>query len=211
VNDVAPAALFPTFLKLAGRKVVLVGGGSVAAGKLEGLLQAHANVVVVAPEIVSEIERAPVSLVRRPFTPADLDGAWFAVAAATPDVNRQVAAAAAARQLFVNAVDDPESASSYAGAVVRRAGVTIAISTDGHAPALAGLLREGLDALLPADLQAWMDEARSIRPRWLAERVPMHERRPLLLKALNDLYDGADGAERRHPASELAGQKAGRT
>ena len=61
-----------------------------------------------------------------------------------------MAAAADARQVFVNAVDDPANASAYLGGVVRRGGVTLAISTDGHAPALAGLLREGLDALLPA-------------------------------------------------------------
>ena len=68
------------------------------------------------------------------------------------DVNRQVLAAAERRQLFVNAVDDPAHATAYLGGVVRRDGVTIAISTDGRAPALAGLLREALDAWLPADL-----------------------------------------------------------
>jgi uroporphyrin-III C-methyltransferase/precorrin-2 dehydrogenase/sirohydrochlorin ferrochelatase len=67
--------------------------------------------------------------------------------------------------------------------------VTLAISTSGEAPALAGLIREGLDALLPADLETWMDEARAIRPRWLADGVPMTERRPLLLRALNELYE----------------------
>ena len=75
------------------------------------------------------------------------------VAAAPPEVNRAVSAAAAERHLFVNAVDDPPNASVYLGAVVRReGGVTLAISTAGRAPALAGLLREGLERLLPADL-----------------------------------------------------------
>ena len=82
---------------------------------------------------------------------------WFVVAAAPPEVNRQVAAAAHARGLFVNAVDDMADASAYPGAVVRRAGVTMAISTDGEAPALAGLMREALEALLPEDLDRWMD------------------------------------------------------
>ncbi len=75
------------------------------------------------------------------------------VAAAPPDVNREVAAAAHPRGLFVNAVDDMENASAYMGAIVRRAGVTMAISTDGEAPALAGLMREALEALLPDDLE----------------------------------------------------------
>lgn len=181
--------LFPTFLKLGGRHVLVVGAGPVAASKLRGLLEAGARVTVVAPEMVAEIAAAPVERVRRGFEPADLDGVSFVVAAAPPDVNRQVAAAAHPRGLFVNAVDDLESASAYAGAVFRRAGVTVAISTDGEAPALAGLVREALEALLPDDLERWMDVSREARQGWLAERVPMEERRPLLLRALVDLYE----------------------
>jgi uroporphyrin-III C-methyltransferase/precorrin-2 dehydrogenase/sirohydrochlorin ferrochelatase len=72
--------------------------------------------------------------------------------------------------------------------VLRRAGVTLAVSTDGHAPALAGLLREGLEAVLPDDLDRWLAAARRERRKWKARRVPMHERRPRLLHALNRLY-----------------------
>ena len=182
--------LFPTFLKLGGRTVLLVGGGPVAAGKLRGLLDAGASVRVVAPEVRQEILDEPVAVARRAFVPSDLDGVAFVVAAAPPAVNREVAAAAHAKGLFVNAVDDIESASAYAGAVVRRAGVTVAISTEGDAPALAGLIREALEALLPDDLDRWMQCARESRQQWLAKGVPMAERRPLLLEALNDLYSG---------------------
>jgi siroheme synthase-like protein len=180
--------LFPTFLKLQGRRVLLVGGGPVAAGKLRGLLEAGAEVSVVAPAILLEIAAAPVNTALRPFQPSDLDGVSFVVAAAPPGVNREVSAAAHARGIFVNAVDDVESASAYAGAVVRRAGVTIAISTDGEAPALAGLAREALELLLPDDLDRWMECAREARRGWLERKVPMAERRPLLLEALNALY-----------------------
>jgi siroheme synthase-like protein len=182
-------SVFPVFLKLAGRRVLVVGGGPVAASKLRALLDADARVTVVAPEIVPEIAAAPVERVRRPFEPGDLDDVCFVVAAAPPAVNRQVSAAATARGLFVNAVDDMENASAYLGAVVRRAGVTIALSTDGEAPALAGLMREALEALLPDDLDSWMDRAREARRDWLARRVPMTERRPLLLEALVALYE----------------------
>jgi uroporphyrin-III C-methyltransferase/precorrin-2 dehydrogenase/sirohydrochlorin ferrochelatase len=180
--------LFPTFLKLQGRRVLLVGGGPVAAGKLRGLLDAGADVTVVAPAIVQEIAAAAVTTAMRRFEVSDLDGVSFVVAAAPADVNREVAAAAQARGIFVNAVDDVESASAYAGAVVRRAGVTIAISTDGDAPALAGLVREALEALLPDDLDTWMESSRAARREWLERKVPMAERRPLLLEALNALY-----------------------
>jgi uroporphyrin-III C-methyltransferase/precorrin-2 dehydrogenase/sirohydrochlorin ferrochelatase len=187
--------LFPVFLKLQGRRVLLVGGGRVAADKLRALLDAGACVTVVAPTILEEIAAAPVSIARRAFSPDDLDGVWFVVAAGTPDVNREVARCAAPRAIFVNAVDDVQNASAYLGGVLRRDGVTVAVSTDGAAPALAGLLREGLDALLPADLGAWLTCARETRRQWLADGVPMEERRPRLLDALVSLYrSGATGA-----------------
>jgi siroheme synthase-like protein len=182
-------SVFPVFLKLAGRRVLVVGGGPVAAGKLAALLEAEATVTVVAPEVVDTISRAPVEILRRPFRVEDVEGIWYVVAAAPPDVNRAVAAAAHARGIFVNAVDDLENASAYAGAVVRRGGVTLALSTDGEAPALAGLMREALEVLLPDDLESWMTCARDARRRWLAARVPMERRRPLLLDALVQLYD----------------------
>ena len=118
--------LLPLFLNLAGRRVVLVGGGPVAAAKLQQLLAAGASVFVVAPDPVPVIANAAASgaagitIVRRTFTPGDLDGAWLAIAAATPDVNRAVAEAAEERRIFVNAVDDPVNASAYLSGVIRR-------------------------------------------------------------------------------------------
>ena len=112
------------------------------------------------------------------------------VAAAPAEVNREVAREAEARQLFVNAVDDPPNASVYLGGVVRRGGVTVAISTDGQAPALAGLIRQALEALLPEEEVArWLSTAREQRQSWLANQVPMDERRSLLLRALAGLYE----------------------
>ena len=182
------AALFPVFLKLAGRRVLVVGGGPVATSKIGALVAAGAEIIVVAPVMTPGIDASAVTRHRREFRPDDLEGAWLVVAAATPEVNREVARAAEVRGVFVNAVDDPPNATAYLGGVVRRAGVTLAISTNGRAPALAGLLREALDAVLPADLERWVAEARAIRPRWIAKRVPMADRRPQLLRALNALY-----------------------
>ncbi|HKD40386.1 MAG TPA: NAD(P)-dependent oxidoreductase [Myxococcaceae bacterium] len=180
--------MFPAFLKLAGRSVVVVGGGRVAAAKLEALLDAGARVTVVAPEVRPELVRAGVAVKRREFVPQDLDGAWFAVAAAPAVVNRLVAAAAEERRIFVNAVDDPAAGSAYTGGVFRRSGATIAISTEGRAPALAGLLREGLEYVIPEELEKWITEARTLRERQRASGVPISKRRPQLLEALNQLY-----------------------
>jgi uroporphyrin-III C-methyltransferase / precorrin-2 dehydrogenase / sirohydrochlorin ferrochelatase len=181
--------MYPVFLKLDGRPVLIVGGGPVAAGKLEGLLAAGAKVTVVAPDIRPEFERVGVTRRRRRFEPHDLDGMWWVVAAAPPDVNQQVVAAAERRQLFVNAVDDPPHATAYLGGVVRREGLTVAFSTGGRAPALAGLMREALDAWLPQDLGEWMAAADEIRKTWKQDGVPMEERRPQLLQTLNRLYE----------------------
>jgi uroporphyrin-III C-methyltransferase/precorrin-2 dehydrogenase/sirohydrochlorin ferrochelatase len=181
--------LLPVFLTLTGRRVLVVGGGPVAESKLAALVDAGADVTLVAPEIRPTIRAYPVTLLERAFDPADLDGAWFVVAAAPPEVNRAVSIAAEARRIFVNAADDPASASAYLGGVVRRAGVTLAISTDGRAPALAGLLREGLDVLLPDDLDRWLATSDACRRAWKAEGVPMPDRRPRLLEALNGLYE----------------------
>jgi uroporphyrin-III C-methyltransferase/precorrin-2 dehydrogenase/sirohydrochlorin ferrochelatase len=180
--------LYPAFLKLTGRPVLLVGGGRVAAGKLHGLLDAGARVTVVAPSIGAGMRWEGVRIVIRPFEPEDLDGCWFVVAAATPQVNRRVAEMAEARRIFINAVDDPEAASAYLGAVLRKGGATVAISTEGRAPALAGLLREGLERVLPDDLAAWVTSAERLRVRWREDRVPIAARRPLLLRALEELY-----------------------
>jgi siroheme synthase-like protein len=185
--------MYPAFLRLSGRKVVLVGGGRVAAGKLQGLIAEGGHVTVVAPEIRPELEQPGVVIERRRFEDADLDGAWYVVAAAPPEVNREVLVAAERRQVFVNAVDDPPHATAYAGGVVRRSGVTIAISTDGRAPALAGLLREALEAWLPNDLEEWMSAADQARRNWKRDAVPMEQRRPLLLETLNRLYDEKRG------------------
>lgn len=192
-----PTDLFPVFLKLDGRPVLLVGAGVVATSKLASLLHAGASVTVVAPRVSRVIRESGVRILQRRFRAADLDGQWLAVAAATPSVNRAVARAAERRQLFVNAVDDPPNATAYLGGVVRRAGVTLAISTSGRAPALAGLLREGLDELLPADLDLWMQRADDIRAEWRRTKLPMEARRPQLLETLVELYRvrGESGSE----------------
>lgn len=121
--------LYPVFLHLAGREVLLVGGGQVAASKLDDLLNAGARVTVVAPVICEAIRARDVRLVERGFVERDLDGVWWVCAAAPPEINLLVATAAESRRIFVNAVDDKGAATAFLGGVVRRGQVEIAIST----------------------------------------------------------------------------------
>jgi siroheme synthase-like protein len=200
----AGASLFPLFLKLRHRKVVVVGGGPVAASKLDALVPTGADITVVAPEIHPRIRSLAVTILARSFSPSDLDGAWLVVAAAPPGVNKDVRAAGEVRRVFVNAVDDPESASAFTGGVLRRGGVTIAVSTAGEAPALAGLVREGLETIVPDEIEDWAREARALRRLQRAESIPLPERRPLLLRALNELYLASPSPTGATPRAEAA-------
>jgi uroporphyrin-III C-methyltransferase/precorrin-2 dehydrogenase/sirohydrochlorin ferrochelatase len=192
-------------VKLAGREVVVVGGGAMAAVRVQQLCDVGARVTVVAPAVRDEVAAGAAIVLRRPFRPADLDGAWLVIAAATPAVNREVAAAAEERRILVNAVDDPEVATAYSAGVVRRGDATVAISTGGRAPALAGLLREALDAVLPRELGAWVDAAEAERAGWKRDRVPLATRRPLLLRKLNALYDSSAPASPARSGEDAGG------
>jgi uroporphyrin-III C-methyltransferase/precorrin-2 dehydrogenase/sirohydrochlorin ferrochelatase len=189
--------LFPAFLDLVGRRVVIIGGGPVAASKAPRLLEAGAHVVVIAPEVVFELEQLPVEIHRRPFRPSDLEGAWYVVSAAPSDVNRAVVRAAATRGIFVNAVDDPRHATAFAGSGFRRGPVTVAMSTGGEAPALARVLREALEKLIGPDVQDWTALAATLREDWRREGVPIEQRRDALLEALADLHREAAAASPR--------------
>jgi siroheme synthase-like protein len=180
--------LFPIFLRLHGRRVVVVGGGPVAAAKVFGLRSAGARVTVVAPIVCPELQIEGVTVLVRDFEPKDLEGAWLVVAAAPPEVNRAVERAAEARCLFVNTVDDAEHATAFLPAVVRRGSTTLAFSTGGVAPGLARLVREALEALLPHEVGDWAELAQSLRNTWKRDRTPFSRRAPLLLQALQGLY-----------------------
>ena len=205
-----PRVLFPSFLDLVGRRVLVVGGGTVAASKLPRLLQAGAHVVVVAPRVVPAIKREPVEIVLRRFEPADLDGAWFAVSAATPKINAQVAREGNARGIFVNAVDDPRHATAFAGSTFRRGPVTVSLSTGGQAPALARVLREALERLIGRDAHDWAALAGRLREDWRREQLPMEKRRDALLAALVDLHREATRSQPDAVAATAADPRARR-
>ena len=197
--DRSPADLFPLFLKLDGKRVLVVGGGAVATAKVGALLATGAEIALVAPHVTIELEAleqaGKIAVARRSFVESDLEGVWVVIAAAPPEVNRSVAATAGPRRLFVLAVDDKSAASAFGAGVVRKGGVTLAVSTDGRAPALAGLVREGIEALLPDDLADWSAVAARARAAWKTSGVPMAARRPLLLAALNEIYAARASAE----------------
>jgi precorrin-2 dehydrogenase/sirohydrochlorin ferrochelatase len=156
--------LYPVNLAVAGRRCVVVGGGEVAARKVEGLVAAGADVVVIAPRIDERIRRSSAQVKERVYQPGDLDGAWLAIAATDdPSVNREVHADGEAGRVWINAADDPPACSFTLPAVVRRGPVMVTVSTAGHSPALASWLRGEVAAQLGPEvgvLAEWLSEAR---------------------------------------------------
>ena len=160
---------YPVYLNLRGRRCVIVGGGSVAEGKIRRLLDSGADICVVSPDATPGIGQlvadGSVRWEQRPYREGDLDGAFIAIAATNVRaVNRRIFEEAEQRGVMLNAVDDPPNCSFIAPSIVQRGPVTLAISTGGVSPALARKLRESLqtsDALAWADLSSIMAVARS--------------------------------------------------
>jgi siroheme synthase-like protein len=175
--------LLPLFLRLEGRRVLVVGAGTVAARKIEALIAVGARVEVVAPSVNAEVEAMSVTFHRRAFVESDVEGAWLVIAATNDsEVNARIASACESRRVFVNAVDDPPNASAYFGGLIRRGPFTIAISSRGEAPALTRLLREVIEGALPPD--RWIAEARALRRKWKSEKTPMESRFAELVAAI---------------------------
>ena|SRR5436305_2687882 len=169
---------YPAFLDLLDKRVVVVGGGEIATGKVRGLLACRPSpLVVIAPEVSAEIgERAAagqLTWLPRAYRDGDLAGADLAFGASDDRcVNAQVAAEARRRGVPVLAVDDVDNCDFIAPALVRRGDVVIAVSTGGRSPAMARRAREQLDRLVPAHWGALLDVAATARERLGGQRVP---------------------------------------
>jgi uroporphyrin-III C-methyltransferase/precorrin-2 dehydrogenase/sirohydrochlorin ferrochelatase len=146
-----PWPYFPVFLKLAGRRVLVVGGGEVALRKIRLLARAGARVEVVARELLPELAALDAALIAGEFEPAQLQGCALAIAA-TDDaaLNSRVAKAARELSIPVNVVDDGAASTYITPSIVDRAPLLVAISSGGAAPLLARRLREQIETLLPA-------------------------------------------------------------
>jgi precorrin-2 dehydrogenase/sirohydrochlorin ferrochelatase len=154
--------LFPAFLKLDGRPVLVVGGGRIACGKIPGLLEAGARVTVVAPKLspklVEWVRDREIEWLPKPFEGEDLLGMFLVIAATSLlDVNESVFREADRRRVLCNAVDDIDHCHFYYGAVVQRGNLQIAISTNGKSPALAQRLRKELEEQYTPDYAAWLE------------------------------------------------------
>jgi len=152
----------PVNLLVRGRRVVVVGAGRIAARKIEPLLDLGANVVVVAPVVVSEIrawvEAGRCELIEREFRAEDLGDAWLAITATdVPAVNQAVFEAGEAARVWTNSADDPANCAFTMMSVIRRADLVVAVSTGGRSPALATYLRRMLTEELGPEYETLLE------------------------------------------------------
>ena len=178
----------PIFLKLAGRRCVVVGGGQVAARKAGLLLEAGAAVTVVAPQrceaLAALVLAGRIEHRAEAFSAAALDGAALVIAATDERaVNAEVSRLAQAQRIPVNVVDDPELCSFILPAIVDRSPLLVAVSSGGASPVLSRLLRARLETLIPSAYGDLARLAQRFRER-VKRALPATARRPFWERAL---------------------------
>ena len=184
--------LFPMFVDLKDKTVLIAGGGSVALRKLQKLTPYGVSPTVVAPDILPELAAVPgVKLHRRTFRPSDLHPRPVLVIAATNDrkVNRSISMLCKKRHIPVNVADDPALCSFVFPALVQRGEFSAGISTGGASPTAAVYFKERLTELLPENLEELLVWLRSKRQAIKAS-IPEPERRAAFLRRLFDACIG---------------------
>lgn len=185
---------YPVSLEVAGRRAVVVGEEALGQGKADALLDAGAEVTVVAtgpPEDLARLERHPrATVVRRPYRPGDLAGAFLCVASSPdPETREAVFREARARGVLVNVMDDPGRCDFAAPAVVRRGDLVVAVSTGGRSPALAHWLRVRLSRAFGPEWAEVLDLVGSVREETLAALPDLRERARRWRRALDPAHD----------------------
>jgi precorrin-2 dehydrogenase / sirohydrochlorin ferrochelatase len=172
--------LFPLFLDLTDKRVVIVGGGPVGQRKATQVYQAGGLLTIVDPALP-----ASAYIISEPYRPEHIADAHLVFACATPEVNARVVADAAARRIWANAATDPDAGDIFLPAVVRSGDLTIAVSTGGASPALARRIREKLEAEFDDSFDVWVNLLAEMRPLVLSSMSDAERRRALL----DDLAD----------------------
>ena len=182
------SSLFPMFVKLEGKRCLVVGAGRVGEPKIVGLIDTGACIHVIALEASDAVkvwaQAGKITLELRAFSVGDLDGTLLAVVAtASRALNGSIYREAQRRGVLCNVVDDPEYCDFYYPAVVRRGDLQIAISTNGQSPSLAQKLRQQLERQFGPGYARWIAELGETRKLVLASDLDP-ERKSALLHSL---------------------------
>jgi precorrin-2 dehydrogenase/sirohydrochlorin ferrochelatase len=182
----------PIFLDVSGRECVVVGGGEVAARKVESLLESGAVVTVVSPQLTPSLEAVVsggrANHVARDYQRGDIRGCVLVYAATNdPKLHRELAAEARALGIALNVVDVPELCTFIAPAVIKRGALQIAVSTSGASPAFAARLRRELEDQFGAEYALTLEVLRAARRRLHADEIDPAER----MRRLSELANSA--------------------
>lgn len=182
---------YPIFLNLTDQLSVIVGGGTIAEGKVTGLLEADAKVLVIAPEVTPAMQELAESgrfvWEQRTYRDGDLEGAAIAISATDdPEVNHQVWAEANRRGILINVVDDVPYCNFIAPAIVRRGDITLAISTNGKMPALAAHMRREMDKTFGDEYLQLLEMTSPMRVELGAKHLPYTTRQQLWRKLFEE-------------------------
>jgi uroporphyrin-III C-methyltransferase/precorrin-2 dehydrogenase/sirohydrochlorin ferrochelatase len=183
-------SLLPIFMKVEGRRCLVVGAGEVASGKIVSLVDCGAEVTVIAPwakpEILALAEQGRIHWMQREFFDTDIDGQFVVIAGTDKiEVNQRAYRHCVAANILCNAVDDPPHCDFYYGSVVSRGDLQIAISTTGQSPSFAQRLRREIDALLTPGIGPWLTDLGALR-REVLSVYPAGEERKHLLQQLGE-------------------------
>jgi precorrin-2 dehydrogenase/sirohydrochlorin ferrochelatase len=179
------SSLFPMFMKLAGKRCLVVGAGKVGEPKIGGLIDTGACVRVIASQASQTVQdwaqAGKITLELRAFVDEDLDGTFLAVVAtASRALNGSIYREAQRRGVLCNVVDVPEYCDFYYPAVVRRGDLQIAISTNGQSPSLSQKLRQQLERQFGPGYAEWVKELGETRKLVLASDLDPERKRELL-------------------------------
>jgi uroporphyrin-III C-methyltransferase/precorrin-2 dehydrogenase/sirohydrochlorin ferrochelatase len=206
-------SLFPVFVKLEGRRCLLVGAGPIGESKIGSLLLAGASMTVVAPHATPAVRKwaaeGKLEWRARRFQPSDLDGMAIVIAAVPFAVAATIYAEARARGILCNSVDDPEHCDFYYPAVVNRGHLQIAISTGGHSPALAQRLRQALEQQFGPEYAEWIERLGEARRELFALEMDPEVRRQRLhqLASARAFQEFTEALPRRSATASREGGK----
>lgn len=199
---------YPVYLNLKGKRVVVIGGGEVAERKVMSLAETGASITVISPDVTPQLaslaRNNSIELHKRPYSPGDCKDAVLVLSATDdPETSRAVWEEANRRGVLVNTADQPDLCDFIMPAVVRRADLTVAISTGGTSPALAATLRRKIENVIGPEYERLLDLLAKARPEIRRRVKDEQDRKALHYRVLDsDVLtllekDDNDGAERR--------------